>query len=175
MWVGAWRGLFAWCSRVSRSTTTATTTATTPCRTAPPHQRQRARHLRTRRSRALRHAEDGGFEPPRAFTQHAFQVPQRGVGSARLCTFPQVSEVRGWFARPLDRAGSGRTATETATKGVPGLLRANLVSGIMGRVSRWMLRLALDRLLVGPNWSGARATGYASSPMPWPRLWQHER
>jgi len=23
--------------------------------------------------------------------------------------------VRGWFARPLDRAGSGRTATRTAT------------------------------------------------------------
>src|SRR5674476_1043734 len=45
--------------------------------------------------RAFAAAEDGGFEPPRAFTQHAFQVPQRGVGCVRWGAFPQVSEVRG--------------------------------------------------------------------------------
>ena len=52
----------------------ATTTATAPGHANRPHQRQRARHPHLCRSQALRAAEDGGFEPPRAFTQHAFQA-----------------------------------------------------------------------------------------------------
>lgn len=35
---------------------------------------RRARLLHHRRSRARLMAEDGGFEPPRACTQHAFQA-----------------------------------------------------------------------------------------------------
>src|SRR5450830_628863 len=61
------------------------------------------------------HAEDGGFEPPRAFTQHAFHVPQRGMRGARRCAFVQVSALWEHITPPLDRAGWSETTTKTAT------------------------------------------------------------
>jgi hypothetical protein len=58
-----------------------------------------------------------GFEPPRAFTEHAFQVARRGRGWVCVNTYVQVSGLRehermgasGWVWR--------RTATRTATAG----------------------------------------------------------
>jgi len=56
-----------------------------------------------------------GIRTPEGFHPTRLPSASTGVGSVRWGALPQVSAVRGWFARPLDRAGSGGTATKTAT------------------------------------------------------------
>jgi hypothetical protein len=61
-------------------------------------------------------AEDGGFEPPRAFTQHAFQVLRGGLLGECSGASAQVSGRHKHRRQHMDQLGSGRTATRTATR-----------------------------------------------------------